>query len=86
MKKKNPYQRLLEDIKEWCLNVRSRHEVIMWLYPKNRLNEGWTLHELYERTRAAEQLGYEIYVTADDRGLHVLYRKKLPTVPYAWEH
>lgn len=86
MKQKNPYQRLLDDIKEWCQKIRLRHEVVMWFYPKDRLDEGWALRDLYERTRAAEQLEYEIIIVADDRGLHVRYRKKLPAIPYAWEY
>lgn len=84
-KPKTPYQRLLEDIKKWCYKVRCRHEKIMWMYPKKRLNEGWNLGDLYERTMAAEQLGYEVRLIANSEGLTVIYKKQVPDVPYEWK-
>lgn len=85
MKPKNPYQRLLDDIKEWCRKVKYRHEKTMWLYPKNRLDEGWALRDLYERTQAAQQLGYDVQIVATDEGLSVRYKKQVPSVPNSWE-
>lgn len=83
-KRKNPYTRLLDEIKDWCNKVRYRHQVSMWFYPKDRLIEGWSLNDLYERTKAAEQLGYDVVVVANDKGLSVTYVKKVPEVPYRW--
>ncbi len=85
MKQKNPYQRLLDEIKDWCRKVKYRHEKTMWLYPKNRLDEGWALRDLYERTQAAQQLGYDVQLVASDDGLSVRYKKQVPSVPYSWE-
>ena len=84
MKQKNPYQRLLDEIMEWCQKVIYRHEVTMWVYPKNRLVEGWELHTLYERTKAAEQLGYDVILVATDEGLRVSYKKQIPFIPIEW--
>ena len=80
--RKNPYQILMEDIKSFCEKVRFRKETVMWEYPKGRLDEGWTLGALYERTVAAEQLGFEVVILAKDGALSVRYRKKVPDVPY----
>lgn len=86
VKPKTPYQHLLEDIQDWARTVAYRHEVLMWRYPKARLTEGWTLNELYERVTAAEQLGYDVQLRADDDGLLVYYKKKVPDVPYNWKY
>ncbi len=83
-KPKTPYQRLLDDIKEWTRKVRFRHEKVMWNYPKGRLKEGWSLNDLWERVAAAEQLGYDVQLVANDDGLRVYYRKRVPDVPYSW--
>lgn len=85
IKRKNPYQILLDDIKDWCRKLGHRRTKIMWYYPKNRLTEGWKLVDLYERTRAAEQLGYDVQIEANDSGLQVVYIEKVPAVPYRWE-
>lgn len=84
VKRKTPYQMLLEDIKAWCRKVRYRDERGMWTYPKDKLDEGWDLTHLYERTKAAEQLGYDTQLVAADTGLVVRYVKKLPEIPYRW--
>ena len=81
---KTPYQRLLEDITKFCGKLRYRHTVVMWVYPKNRLNESWRLGDVYERVCAAEQIGYDVLLQAKDDGLHVVYKKKAPDVPYEW--
>jgi len=85
MKRKNPYQMLMEDIKDWANKVRYRHEVTMWTYPKNRLHEAWVLNTLSERVLAAEQLGYDVLLVTTEEGLLVRYKKKVPTVPYWWQ-
>ncbi len=49
------------------------------------LNEGWALQDLYERTKAAEQLGYDVQPVANDEGLSVRYKKQIPVIPFSWE-
>ena len=83
-KPKTPYQRLLDDIKDFCSKVRFRHEAGLFWYRKDKLRAGHSLDDLYERVAAAEQLGYEVYLVAKDDGLHARYRKKAPEVPYGW--
>lgn len=80
-----PYARLLEEIKKWAFKVRNRHKVQMWMWEKAKLAEGWRLDSLHERIRAAEQLGYEVTLTANDQGLYVWYVKKQADTPYEWQ-
>ena len=82
MKRKNPYQYLLGEVEEFCRKLRTRHKASMWLYPKKDLSNGWSLNELWERTKAAEQLGYEVQVKATDEGLKIEYIKKIPYIPW----
>lgn len=82
-KRKNPYQRLKEIGMEWANKIKYAHTKTMFYYPKSRLSEKWELRDLFERTAAAEQLGYEVVLEATDLGLEVKYRKKAPDVP--WE-
>ena len=84
MKRLNPYQRLLEEIQEFCNSLKWRHKVAMHYYPKDRLSETWSVNDLYERTAAAQQIGYEVILEAKDTGLHVFYRKVVKT-PMHWE-
>lgn len=85
MKRKNPYQMLLDRIIKFCGEVRHRHTRTMFVYPKDRLAEGWSLSDLYQRAAAAEQLGYDVVVSAEAQGLMVRYVKKPPTVPFEWQ-
>lgn len=82
-KRINPYLQLKERGKAWADAIKYRHETGMWKYPKDKLTESWRLDDLYERTKAAEQLGYEVICVATDDGLSIRYRKKLPPTP--WE-
>lgn len=85
-KPKTPYQRLLEDAREFAGQVKYCHEKLMWRYPKEKLNTGWALNDLAERVSAADQLGYDVILRNSDDGLSVYYRKKVPDTPYAWSH
>ena len=74
----NPYTKLLHKIKEFCFNIKYPYLISMWFYEKNSLKTTqWKLLDLYERAAAAEQLGYEVIIAAEDDGLNVYYRKKL---------
>lgn len=80
-----PYQHLLDEIKAWAFKVTNRHTVAMWHYPKARLTDGWSVLDLYERTKAAEQLGYDVVLKSKDDGLHVQYVKRVPNRPFSWQ-
>jgi hypothetical protein len=79
----NPYNRLKEIAQEWMRKVQHPHTVLMWRYPKSKLGDSWTLRDLWDRTAAAEQLGYDVKVVAKEDGLCVYYVKHLPSIP--WE-
>lgn len=81
----NPYQRLLKEVKQWAFKAKHRHVVSMFMYPKARLAEGWSMVDAYERTKAAEQLGYDVRLVAADDGLRVQYIKRVPDLPYEWQ-
>lgn len=84
MKVKNPYTRLLEEIREWCCKLLRRDKREMWFYPKKQLNDGWPLTDLYERVSAAKQLGYDVVLEANEMGLIVKYIKQIPNIPSTW--
>jgi hypothetical protein len=85
-KRINPYDRLLGEIKEFCSKLKYPHTKLMWRYPKEKLDNQWTLSDLWQRTSAATQLGYDVVLTATDEGLLVEYKKKIPVIPYHWEY
>lgn len=78
-----PYERLLREVRSFAGKVKYAHRKMMWMYPKERLSEGWRLTDLYERTKAADQLDYDAVLVADDSGLKVMYKKR-PDVPFNW--
>jgi len=83
-KRISPYTRLLNQIKQFVAdNIKYRHKKLMWRYPKKRLNEGWNLDDLHERIQAADQLGYDVQLIANDSGLEVHYIKKI-NIPFGW--
>ena len=77
-----PYQRLLDTAAEWARKVTWRKERGMWTYPKAQLGEHWSMSDLYQRTLAAQQLGYHVILVADEKGLMVRYREDVPQAPY----
>jgi len=82
----NPYTRLLSQIKKYVHDIQYRQKIIMWRYPKNKLNDSWNLKDLYERTAAAGQLGYEVKLIASDAGLEIHYIKEIAEAPYEWRY
>ena len=81
-KPKTPYQHLIEKCKEWAFSVVYPHRSTMFVVPKGRLSEGWYLLDVYERTKAADQLGYDVLLVAADSGLEMSYRKRPDATPY----
>ena len=84
-KRPNPYTALLSEIKAFAYKVQHPHSLTMWLYPKDQLNTAWKLYDLNERVAAANQLGYDVALKATDKGLEVLYRKRVD-IPYHWTY
>jgi hypothetical protein len=78
----NPYVALRDKCARWARDVLYPRRVEMFTYPRNKLQIGWNLVELYERTRAADQLGYDVVLSTTTETLVVTYRKRPPTPPY----
>jgi len=80
-----PYERLLDNTREFRVSVEFAHRVRVWSYPKAKLKDGWRLDDLFERVGAADQLGYDVVLLAKEEGLIVEYRKrpKLDVLPWS---
>lgn len=77
-----PRQRLYEKAKAFTTKLRTLHTRSMLFYSAKEIEScSFNLRWLYQRSLAAEQLGYEVIMKADDEGLHASYRKKMPEVP-----
>lgn len=85
-KRLNPYQRLLKEVVQFCREVRYPRRIEMFYYSKKELKSStFNLNELYERTKAADDLGYDVMLEANEAvGLIVRYVKKRPDIPYEW--
>lgn len=81
--RQNPYNRLLGKAKDFAFRVKYPRCKTMWVYPRARIDEAWRLGDLYERTKAADQLGYDVKIVAGDNGLEVQYVKR-PDIPCGW--
>lgn len=74
-----PYARLLDEFKAFCDAIDYRSRITMFFFKKSSLKEGgWSMSEVYERTRAADTLGYDVVIEAADDGLRFKYVKKIP--------
>lgn len=82
MKRKNPYQMLMEEVQDYLRKIKYRKRKEMWFFPKDKLADSWSMQDTYERVAAADQLGYDVILKATKKGLEVEYVKKIPTVPY----
>lgn len=84
MKPVNPYTRLKQEAVEWIANAISPRKIQMFQYPaKSLFTESWNLHNLAERVRAADQLGFDVHLRwVDDQGLRVEYVSRLPSTPW----
>ena len=86
MKPVNPYTRLLNEIKDFCFKLKTRKVRPAFFIKRNSLKTNtYTLEDVYQRARAADDIGYEMIVIADDDGLRFKYREKLPRIPIYWE-
>lgn len=81
---KNPYTRLLNEIRVFCLSLRRREKQVFTI-PKAKMAEGWRVDNIWERTVAAEQLGWNVEVKATEAGLVFWYVKKPPAIPYNFQ-
>ncbi len=83
--KTNPYINLLLSIQDFCKKIECRREKGMWYYEKSKLDTSWKLKDLYERVAAGKQLGYDVVLKTDEKGLHVFYVEEIPEIPYRFK-
>ena len=78
-----PYRRLLDNRREWALQVQHPLRRTMWSYPKGKLGENWSMRSLADRVAAADQLGWDTALFVNPDGdLVVQYRKRPDEPPY----
>jgi hypothetical protein len=90
MKKFNPYQSLKKSAQEFAQKVNSylKCGTVMFTWTRDSLMThpptGFRLDDVYQRALAAQQLGYDVILVADQTaGMTLYYKKKLPaTIPY----
>jgi hypothetical protein len=68
-----PWERLSRKYHRALAKAMYPRRVTMWVYPKDKLETGWSLTGLSERVRAADQLGYDVRLIWKDDGLTVQY-------------
>ncbi len=76
---KNPYTVLKEGVLKFIGQIKFPTQVFLWRYAKEELSDGWNLENIFERTAAANALGYRVEIRAvvsgDKKGLEVWYVK-----------
>lgn len=87
-KRVNPYTRLKEIGQQFALDVKYRHSVGMFHFNRSNLKDStsWSLDDVYERALAAETLGFEVILHADNEGMSINYRKKPPLTPHEFKY
>lgn len=81
IKTRTPYQRLLEAFRNYFWLCENRKRVLMGTYSMDALKDTYRLRAIWERTTAARQLGYDVVLTATDKGLEVYYIESVPPCP-----
>jgi hypothetical protein len=83
-KPENPYNRLKQRFQEFADSVKFAQRISMFRFGADEIREGqgFTLSDVRERVRAANQLEYDVLLIADENGdLRLQYRKR-PVYPW----
>lgn len=85
-KPKNPYVTLLKNIMSFCRKLKHQHTVGMFYWSVENLKpeKAWRLDDVYQRTLAAQAIGYEVVLEANEKGMEMKYRKKVE-IPFEWQ-
>lgn len=79
-----PYERLRRECVSWAFSVVFPKQRAMFILPKGRLREGWSLDDVAERVAAAKTLGWRVeMVVADNGDLRMEYVKQPEGAPLA---
>lgn len=85
IKRLNPYQQLLKEIKSFIAELKYTQVKSMYLFPKSDLKtSSYSMYDVAERVEAAKTLGYEVIIENAEDGLRFKYRKKIK-IPWRWE-
>jgi hypothetical protein len=79
----SPYTRIQEEFRQWIEDVLTRRRVTLDVIDQKSIDAGkaFVLKNLYERTLAAQQIGYTVEITASTEGLAINYVEALPATP-----
>jgi len=87
MKRINPYTRLKEIGQRWMFNALNRRKFIMFTYKEKSIKEyGYDLYPVFERVKAAEQLGYQVIIETRGDELLIKYLEKLEPMPWEFRY
>lgn len=81
MKREGPYNRLVRIARQHLFNLAHRRRRDM--FAGLALGQTWNLDDVYERTKAADQLGWDVAVVAKDSKVFFQYVERGPEAP--WE-
>lgn len=83
--KLNPYERLKQIGREYADAVKYRHTANMFSLSKKEIDENnYSLREIYQRTAAAQQIGYEVHLVIRNDVLFIEYVQSPPQMPMAF--
>ncbi len=77
-KQKTPYDMLLEKIRDYVYKITYPMKKTMFFFGGDDLGKAYYLKDVYERTVAANTLGYDVILETktDKKSLEILYRKR----------
>ena len=81
-KPQTPYQRLIRAVRKYVSETKNPKQIPMWKYSRKNLRDLWKLDALYERTYAAQQLGYDVILKTDEEWFYVYYQKRPSKIDY----
>lgn len=84
VKRKNPYQVLLEEFKRFIGKVKYPKKAEMFFIRKGNLNAVYTLDDVYHKVVAAQSLGYKVVLEAKPDGLKCMYEMKAE-IPWRYD-
>ena len=82
---KSKYNTLKREANEYYDKIDKRKKILMWMYPKDKLESMWSIKDLWDRTSAAQSLGWDVIIESSAEGIKVYYVEKLPsTKPFSF--